>query len=174
MHPGLQLNFLGHIFGVGPISNKIIDASANTAHVPIHESTEAILTACQGQFNQHVISKGFQFQINCRPCHLNPEILWSWPLFAASRTISPNKGQRRALLIGEDCDQPRKRERSSNPLRAARPEIPGRGLGQNRHRFVPSISWLTSSNASSAGLSMPRSELLRSSLHRFVWPRCFG
>jgi len=59
MHPDLQLNFLGHIFGVGRISNKTINASANTAHVPIHESTKAFLTACQRQFNQHVISKGF-------------------------------------------------------------------------------------------------------------------
>ena len=109
LHPHLQLNFLGHIFGVGRISNQPIDASANTAHVPIHESTEAFLAACQSQFNQQLVGKGVQFQINCKPCHLSPEILWSETLFVASRTISPNKGHPRALLIGEDCDQPSKR-----------------------------------------------------------------
>ncbi len=33
----LQLNFLGHIVGVGRIWNQPIDASANTVHVPIHD-----------------------------------------------------------------------------------------------------------------------------------------
>jgi len=77
MYPDFQLNFLGHIFRVGRIWNQPIDASADTAHVPIHESTEAFLTACQSQFNQQLVGKRFQFQVNCRPCHLSPETLWS-------------------------------------------------------------------------------------------------